>query len=542
MANLPRPPTINAVSNDQGIISDEWNRWFNQIFTLLNSALVNAPSSAPYIIQTANALLANAQALSQLSTGFVKVTNGTGVLSSQVLIKSSDIDPTTVTGTGNLVEQLAPTINGPTLTAPVLGQPVSGDLSNCTTGTPGIAIAIANKDYVDSKPGTIIVTYATTAALNAVTYAAVAIGVGDTLTFNATGVQAVDGSNLVLNDIVLVKNQADATQNGVYLTTTAPAVGVAGILTRAVNYNTVKKMNATNVIYALVGSLNAGANYYINVVVTSIGPSGTNIGFTRINLPFPSATSLGGIQSIAAVATKFISSISTLGTPILSRPNESDLSFTDITTNNVSTSLHGFAPKLPNDATKFLDGTGAYSVPGSSSEVILISRQTAATSASIDFTSIAGGTYDNYLLTYQAVVAASNNVDLWLRISQAGSFLSTSIYSYSAQASDTSAATGAQGAALTSNIAVIGGSSLNHLGTGANSMASGQIHISNAAQTTNYHAVNFQGGFWGTDGVWRQEHGAGVVTSNIATDGFRMMLSSGNITSGTFALYGIKNT
>ena len=42
---------------------------------------------------------------------------------------------------------------------------------------------------------------------------------------------------------------------------------------------------------------------------------------------------------------------------------EAQLSLTDITTNNVSTTKHGFAPKAPNDATKFLDGTGAYSAP-----------------------------------------------------------------------------------------------------------------------------------------------------------------------------------
>lgn len=40
---------------------------------------------------------------------------------------------------------------------------------------------------------------------------------------------------------------------------------------------------------------------------------------------------------------------------------EGDLSLTDITTNNASTSKHGFVPKLPNDATKFYDGTGNYS-------------------------------------------------------------------------------------------------------------------------------------------------------------------------------------
>lgn len=45
---------------------------------------------------------------------------------------------------------------------------------------------------------------------------------------------------------------------------------------------------------------------------------------------------------------------------------ESALALTDITTDNVSTSAHGFAPKLPNDATKYFDGTGVYSVPAGS--------------------------------------------------------------------------------------------------------------------------------------------------------------------------------
>lgn len=47
-------------------------------------------------------------------------------------------------------------------------------------------------------------------------------------------------------------------------------------------------------------------------------------------------------------------------------PAESSVTFTDITTNNVSTTKHGYAPKAPNDATKYLDGTGAYSTPAGS--------------------------------------------------------------------------------------------------------------------------------------------------------------------------------
>jgi hypothetical protein len=42
---------------------------------------------------------------------------------------------------------------------------------------------------------------------------------------------------------------------------------------------------------------------------------------------------------------------------------ETQISFTDVTTGNVSLSAHGFVAKLPNDATKYYDGTGAWSVP-----------------------------------------------------------------------------------------------------------------------------------------------------------------------------------
>lgn len=44
---------------------------------------------------------------------------------------------------------------------------------------------------------------------------------------------------------------------------------------------------------------------------------------------------------------------------------DANLSTSDITTNDVSITKHGFAPKAPNDATRYLDGTGAYSVPPS---------------------------------------------------------------------------------------------------------------------------------------------------------------------------------
>lgn len=66
---------------------------------------------------------------------------------------------------------------------------------------------------------------------------------------------------------------------------------------------------------------------------------------------------------------------------------------TDNTNLNVSTSAHGLAPKLPNDATKYLDGTGGYSVPAGSggSGPIISSSYTMATNRLLGRTTASDG-------------------------------------------------------------------------------------------------------------------------------------------------------
>lgn len=59
-------------------------------------------------------------------------------------------------------------------------------------------------------------------------------------------------------------------------------------------------------------------------------------------------------------ATKFLNGATV---PAFAFVKDSDLSLTDVTANNVSTAKHGFTPKLPDDATKFLDGEGNFTVP-----------------------------------------------------------------------------------------------------------------------------------------------------------------------------------
>lgn len=55
--------------------------------------------------------------------------------------------------------------------------------------------------------------------------------------------------------------------------------------------------------------------------------------------------------------------------PAWIQPAETDLTFTDVTTNNSSTSKHGFLKKLSNSASEFMDGTGNWSTPAGAGNV-----------------------------------------------------------------------------------------------------------------------------------------------------------------------------
>ena len=79
---------------------------------------------------------------------------------------------------------------------------------------------------------------ATTGNLNA-TYDNGSAGVGATLT-NAGALAAltIDGVSLSTSDRILVKNQSDATENGIYIVTTVGDGATAWVLTRDVSYDT----------------------------------------------------------------------------------------------------------------------------------------------------------------------------------------------------------------------------------------------------------------------------------------------------------------
>ena len=50
---------------------------------------------------------------------------------------------------------------------------------------------------------------------------------------------------------------------------------------------------------------------------------------------------------------------------------DTDISFTDNTTNNVSASKHGYMPKYPNNTSTFFRGDGSYAIAGPTTQNVI---------------------------------------------------------------------------------------------------------------------------------------------------------------------------
>ena len=119
----------------------------------------------------------------------------------------------------------------------------------------------ATKAYVDATSSGLDVKasceLATTAALNAVTYANGSSGVGATLTADANGKLTVDAVDAVSDDRIVVKNQVAGLQNGIYLVSNPGAVDAAFVLTRATDFNSSAKVTSGAFTFVEKGTDNA---------------------------------------------------------------------------------------------------------------------------------------------------------------------------------------------------------------------------------------------------------------------------------------------
>lgn len=206
-------------------------------------------ANANLIAQSSNGSLANGQFLNVLSSGIVKNTTGTGVLS--ILTGSASIDE------------------------------VINDDTMATATADNIPTALSVFNFVNNKitpvyPVTATLTAATTTAdLSNVIYNNGVSGVGATITNVANGAISIDGVALNLNDTVLVKDGEFTIRycpgiNGIYTVTTVGDGSNPFVLTRDTSYDTPADFIVGNVFAITSGTQNAGTEWVLTNAPTVI--------------------------------------------------------------------------------------------------------------------------------------------------------------------------------------------------------------------------------------------------------------------------------
>lgn len=171
----------------------------------------------------------------------------------------------------------------------------------------------------------------------------------------------------------------------------------------------------------------------------------------------------------------------------------------------------------------------------SSGAWVNLNVQNASNSATIDFSSTyITSTYTNYYISIEDLISATDAVTLYMRFSFAGTF-QTAGYNYTSfELSTTTAATaGNQAQILLSSASISNSSGAND--SGANFQIR-LVNVTNARPTMG----NAMGQLQPSTSSYRQYVGGFNLRGTTAVDGVRFLLSSGNITSGKFTLWGIK--
>ena len=171
----------------------------------------------------------------------------------------------------------------------------------------------------------------------------------------------------------------------------------------------------------------------------------------------------------------------------------------------------------------------------------LIESKTASASATIDFTTGITSLYDEYLVTLTDIIPATDDSDLWIRVSQdGGSTFKAGATDYNHARNVTLSAPSNTPLGSSAATAVTISSSLSNVSTRT---FSGEAQCFNPAGTAKFKQFMFHSVYISATATFNSITGAGNFVLNAsAINGIRFLMSAGNITSGTFTLYGMRKT
>jgi hypothetical protein len=174
---------------------------------------------------------------------------------------------------------------------------------------------------------------------------------------------------------------------------------------------------------------------------------------------------------------------------------------------------------------------------------VFISAQDASSSATIDFTGL-GSTYDAYEVRLSNVKPATDDVALWLRIGTGATPTYQSgatDYSYNVAYINTGTIAD-EGNNSIAQILMTGASGAGQgIGNASGEHYSGSLKFDNPESATDFQTFRFEASYLNTSTALNSViGGGGKYNSATAVTAIRFMMSSGNIASGHFALYGLR--
>ena len=176
----------------------------------------------------------------------------------------------------------------------------------------------------------------------------------------------------------------------------------------------------------------------------------------------------------------------------------------------------------------------------------LIKNLTASNIAAISFihgtaSVVFDSTYPTYVIIIRNLTPATDTQDLFFRYAQGGSIITTSKYSFHTDGggSNVAAGTGNSNADNQDRMS-LNGQDMQALDNDAASSFDMTMIISNPSGSTTRTNCYWHCSYSDTNASvhGRSGHGS-YVNDSTAVDGFSFYMQSGNITSGTFSLYGI---
>jgi hypothetical protein len=375
--------------------------------------------------------------------------------------------------------------------------------------TPSVAADAANKSYVDGVAAGISTLsasrLATTAVLpNTPTYANGTAGVGATLTAGANSTLTVDGTVANLNDLVLVKNQAAPAQNGIYTVTTAGG-GVPWVLTRASYFNTAAQMKAGSYTFITAGATLTSNSFVLAAAVTTVGTDPLN---------FNLFTYFGGVAAINGNTGGFT----------LNSASGVTNNINDVVLQQATASQFG-AVRVDNASIKATSGV----ISANGASVLLNTLTASGTPATLSDTTSLTGAYSTYEIILENLVPALSGATCEIQVHSAAAFQNTGYLANEMHFASASVGSVASTTYIPCSNAV------------ANAVpgTSGSFRIYTPSLTTtpkNWTGIFSHAFTGGTVNVGGSS--SGYWNANGAVDGFQVLFSSGNISSGIVKIYG----